>query len=662
MDSSVGICSKCKSLYRIQPEKLPMKCTKCGAGSIFNLNVAPVDWALLSNDEKISFITKRVQEAKAAKQGATTANLEKGSHAPSDNKGETGKEEKIESLGDKLIKLAEKFKKDFQKNKKKFKIKKQYIIAAVAVVVVLILIGLFVSAGKKKPSKYMTGAWYSEGDDMPSFILHDDGTCIINGEYGTGTWSIDKNNNFTLTNFYGDSEHAKVKAVDKNHLELTIGDVVSVFWHSPKEKTPNKSKKEDISQSFDEDKIIYEDNESFVEENQNSIEELEETLEPISIASGMRFSEGLAIVSYYFGDDERNTITGLLRNTGELISLDLPFEDTYRSWSEFRDGYAYINRDVNDEREFVIIDENGNCVLQNDSDAGYNIICGGDGLFLVKKTIRTMDVSEDQYGIIRADGTWIYEPRADFMLAPNTGEQWWLEKWVEFSYLDDGFFLAEWHIWNTPVCVVLEAKEGVYNPVELPEESSVIGEHDKNIIWTYRDYNKDSIFRLDEAGTQVEIASFEGRIRAKLSEGIICVSGDNRTLFCDIYGNVLRDFGEYSMNFKESIGEVKNGYAAVLLNGADGYEYLQIVDINGNCNFEAKKLNESYFYDNGKMACILNDNPGEISWVDKDGNIEITTTKSVKFYDLRFAEGYAFDVEDDCYVSYLGDELPIMLR
>ena len=54
--------------------------------------------------------------------------------------------------------------------------------------------------------------------------------------------------------------------------------------------------------------------------------------------------------------------------------------------------------------------------------------------------------------------------------------------------------------------------------------------------------------------------------------------------------------------------------------------------------------------------------PYVISWVDKDGNVEISSIDGKTLEDLRFYEGYAFDVKKDCYVSYLGEELPIFFK
>ena len=57
----------------------------------------------------------------------------------------------------------------------------------------------------------LAGKWYSEGSQEAAFILYDDGTCEISGEYGTGTWSVVNDNQLKLTNFYGETETSTVE-------------------------------------------------------------------------------------------------------------------------------------------------------------------------------------------------------------------------------------------------------------------------------------------------------------------------------------------------------------------------------------------------------------------------------------------------------------------
>lgn len=79
----------------------------------------------------------------------------------------------------------------------------------------------------------LAGKWYSEGSQEAAFILYDDGTCEISGEYGTGTWSVVNDNQLKLTNFYGETETSTVVSIENNCLTLDDGGKLVLFWNSP---------------------------------------------------------------------------------------------------------------------------------------------------------------------------------------------------------------------------------------------------------------------------------------------------------------------------------------------------------------------------------------------------------------------------------------------
>ena len=77
-------------------------------------------------------------------------------------------------------------------------------------------------------------SWYEKGYSYPSFILYDDGTCEISGEYGTGTWALVNGDTLKLSNFYGETETGKVDSVTSRELHLSGGGTTSVFYSSPR--------------------------------------------------------------------------------------------------------------------------------------------------------------------------------------------------------------------------------------------------------------------------------------------------------------------------------------------------------------------------------------------------------------------------------------------
>ncbi len=94
--------------------------------------------------------------------------------------------------------------------------KKMLNFVAMSLVLALLMTGC---SGKIK-EKNLLGSWYRDGREDASFILYDDGTCEIDGEYGTGTWSIVNDNQLKLTNFYGETETATIDSVKNGSLIL----------------------------------------------------------------------------------------------------------------------------------------------------------------------------------------------------------------------------------------------------------------------------------------------------------------------------------------------------------------------------------------------------------------------------------------------------------
>lgn len=80
--------------------------------------------------------------------------------------------------------------------------------------------------------KKLTGSWYREGYSSPYFTLYSDGTCEIDGEYGTGKWAVVNEDQLKLTNFYGESETCGIEAIKGGTLSLDSG---IVLYSSPQD-------------------------------------------------------------------------------------------------------------------------------------------------------------------------------------------------------------------------------------------------------------------------------------------------------------------------------------------------------------------------------------------------------------------------------------------
>lgn len=90
---------------------------------------------------------------------------------------------------------------------------------------------LMTGCGGNSNSK-LCGAWYETGEEDATFILYDDGTCEIAGEYGTGTWTVVNGNTLKLSNYYGETMTASIVSVTKKCLTLeSEGDQIQL-WSS----------------------------------------------------------------------------------------------------------------------------------------------------------------------------------------------------------------------------------------------------------------------------------------------------------------------------------------------------------------------------------------------------------------------------------------------
>ncbi len=116
------------------------------------------------------------------------------------------------------------------------------------VMVIILLTGCSESMGSK-----LEGKWYHEGSSTPAFVLYDDGTCEISGEYGSGTWCIVNGNLFKITNFYGESEVATIVSIEKDYFIIEDEDSQVRLWRSPQTIMDKSGEQEEPIENKSED-------------------------------------------------------------------------------------------------------------------------------------------------------------------------------------------------------------------------------------------------------------------------------------------------------------------------------------------------------------------------------------------------------------------------
>ncbi len=101
-------------------------------------------------------------------------------------------------------------------------------IGALAVVVVLIIV-LFSKCASGNVEDMLVGSWYTTEYDSLAFVLYDDGTCKLDGEYGTGKWAVVNENKLKLSNFYGETVTPEIVDISNSELVLNYGSSTRTF-------------------------------------------------------------------------------------------------------------------------------------------------------------------------------------------------------------------------------------------------------------------------------------------------------------------------------------------------------------------------------------------------------------------------------------------------
>ena len=102
-----------------------------------------------------------------------------------------------------------------------------------AMALLLALVLSLVGCGKGM-EKQLEGIWYLEGWSGPAFTFYDDGSCKIQGEYGTGTWTLVNDDQLKISNFYGETVVLTIESIKDGCLTVTneLGNT-GYFWRTP---------------------------------------------------------------------------------------------------------------------------------------------------------------------------------------------------------------------------------------------------------------------------------------------------------------------------------------------------------------------------------------------------------------------------------------------
>jgi len=520
--------------------------------------------------------------------------------------------------------------------------------------VVLICALTLSSCGKSDDyGQKLVGAWYNEGSLTPAFILYEDGTCEIEGEYGEGTWKVDKNKQLILQNYYGEIEKATIISIENGHLSIEDGTESMLLYNEPTNMDDSSNVTlEEINDNIEKEEMADTDievteetlaSDKFVFYNVNQDEELKDK----SILCRYRTLNG---------DGYECLGIGIINDELQFIPCELEDSDGHSraSYSVFSEGYAYINYVIDTEVDhFVIIDIDGNVVYESPNDAMYEILCGGNGYYYVKKKISGFDTNEVSYWIVSVDGVWT---AVDFVTDTEASD---------YRYNGSGVL----QLGNT-IFVKMD-NCSIYHTFSKDKYwPEFVGFTENNeLIWLHSSSYAGEVYVTDINGNTRQIAVTGRWGKAKYGDGLIFVSdsqGDEcyNARYIDLEGNVIIDLSQYKIvNFKTG-EQFYNGYAALQITGQDYNHYLAIIDKNGNFAFEPIQFSTySNFcgigtFSNGYIPVYENT---YIAIVDCKGNIAKVSLETDDLKNLICADDLIFDKSKVKFYDMTGKECSISM-
>ncbi len=293
--------------------------------------------------------------------------------------------------------------------------------------------------------------------------------------------------------------------------------------------------------------------------------------------------------------------TGVIDTDGKLV---YQADSQLFYVSPFQDGLAFYRENNTEESPCGIIDSEGNVLFESQMtpDGGYLILAYGNGHFFVAQHIRNFDTDEWRYGTIDKDGNILNEMQV-------SDEQFRPEKWIdEFNYCSSIRYIGENYI-------VLPS--GLYNVAteyfspfpyargwcmekvvgNFYEGYTAIVIKDGNTKFAYiinSDYEepwRDGCGALENAISKKDDFLSD----SSYGEGLIFGTTyyhPNEVGYYDKDWNLVISLEQYKEN-DISGGSFSDGYAPIVMTGADGDWYASIIDKQGNLSYTPIRIDNA---------------------------------------------------------------------
>ena len=400
----------------------------------------------------------------------------------------------------------------------------------------------------------LAGKWYSEGSQEAAFILYDDGTCEIYGEYGTGTWSVVNDNQLKLTNFYGETETSTVVSIENNCLTLDDGGKLVLFWNSP--QVTNSQVSVTVNEDENDSSIENVDDADIVEDsNLLSLYQLEKY-------SLGEFIDGVAYITYSKMNGEHRG--ALINGEGTII----------KEWNA--DEFGFGKRDETTGAwysEQYVVDVEGNVIFT--AGDGQKIMSVGDNMILVYEEAVGFENAEARIGVVTFDGEWIYPMTSDNLMINDEKTKW--RYFYCWRYAGEGCFMADNDQYSASGGMVMNYYEtvifDVYNKTSSIYDGKLVTGFENGVALVRNGYAF-----VDHLGNVVKEMD-DGN--DALGDGLYYCN-NQRTLW-NYTGEINKDYSQYK---NVRITGFHKGYGYFEATGADEKRYFTIIDSNGDFLFD----------------------------------------------------------------------------
>lgn len=472
----------------------------------------------------------------------------------------------------------------------------------------------------------VVGKWYNAHSKC--LDIRSDGTWTLDDEYGTGKWQLLEDGTYEFLDFYGQAQNT-VMSENESGPYITFGyygDFYKDYYPSPNAQNADDDNGEGTAIQFLQ---CTTNNNFYVVEFQMG----EQTYCGVADANGEIF--------YYTEDTEE-----FYSNNGEL--------NNYYFYSMGENaGYFYHSNESG--QSYTILNTSGKQTTFSEDDFDKILGAGGGYLFVYKNT---GDISREEhsYGLINGNGEW------EIPLTPGTK----LPDDKQYTYAGEKVFIwSDYYGWTEHTVVFDCAKNIAVGFTDSLIESKTVNNGKfvvsaDNIVGGYYSFPYGSENGGSFSDDSDYLFSTDGSYEAipEMNDVFNKVAVYEETGYMQILDLESRQVVTYDDYPADSVLRFSfvDKYGLVVIRGQDGNNYLTVIDVNGNQQFEPLKCSAydkaEYFKFYGDRT-IYQTADGYYQMIDNQGNVILSEDRMCTRLDM------SGDLVSGTYVSGTTSDAPI---